>query len=86
MAEAAAAVAAVASGAAGGRGGGIDSGGARGDLPPAMMDGLKVSLSLLRRLANRNITTIGGPFSSVMPVWPLGHPQVRGTVDVQPFD
>lgn len=55
---------------------GADSGTARGDLPPAMVEVLKVSLSLLKRLASRTLTSVGGPFSTSMPLWPSGHPQV----------
>lgn len=45
------------------------------ELPATMVEVLKVSLSLLRRLANRNLTT-AGPFASAMQMWPPGHPQV----------
>lgn len=49
----------------------------RGDLPPAMVEVLKVSLSLLRRLASRSLaSSIAGPFSTGMSMWPSGHPQV----------
>lgn len=49
----------------------------RGDLPPAMVEVLKVSLSVLRRLASRNLaTSVTGPFSTGMAIWPSGHPQV----------
>ena len=46
------------------------------ELPGTMVEVLKVSLSLLRRLANRNLTA-AGPFASAMQMWPPGHPQVR---------
>lgn len=46
------------------------------ELPATMLEVLKVSLSLLRRLANRNLTA-AGPFASAMQMWPAGHPQVR---------
>ncbi|CAN0450998.1 unnamed protein product [Hapterophycus canaliculatus] len=49
----------------------------RVELPPAMLEALKVALSLLRRLSNRNLTA-AGPFASTMHMWPSGHPQVRG--------
>lgn len=46
------------------------------ELPIAMLEVLKVSLSLLRRLSGRNLT-VAGPFASTMQMWPVGHPQVR---------
>lgn len=45
-------------------------------LPPPMLEVLKVSLSLLRRLSNRNILA-AGPFASAMQAWSAAHPQVR---------
>lgn len=45
-------------------------------LPPPMLEVLKVSLSLLRRLSNRNLLA-AGPFASAMQAWPASHPQVR---------
>lgn len=45
-------------------------------LPPPMLEVLKVSLSLLRRLSNRNLLT-AGPFASAMQAWSTTHPQVR---------
>ena len=46
------------------------------ELPPSMLEVLKVSLSVMRRLSNRNLA-VAGPFASMMQVWPPGHPQVR---------
>ncbi|CAB1120779.1 unnamed protein product [Ectocarpus sp. CCAP 1310/34] len=46
------------------------------ELPAPMLEVLKVALSLLRRLSNRNLTA-AGPFASTMQMWPSGHPQRR---------
>ena len=60
-----------------GGGGGSGTGSPRNrELPPSMLEVLKVSLSLMRRLSNRNLAT-AGPFASTMQMWPPGHPQVR---------
>lgn len=49
----------------------------RADLPHAMVEVMKVALSLLRRLANRNLgNSINGPFATGMTMFPSGHPQV----------
>lgn len=81
VAEAAtAAAAAAASGKTKGTGitGDVSGGGAtRGNLPPAMVEVLKVSLSLLRRLCIKNLANVGGPFSSSMSMWYSAHPQVN---------
>lgn len=77
IAEAAAAVAAAADGAAGSaRGDGGGRGAARErELPTAMVEVLKVSLSLLRRFSSRNLT-VAGAYASSMHMWPSGHLQV----------
>lgn len=46
------------------------------ELPAFMLEVVKVAMSLLRRLSNRNLTA-AGPFASAMQMWPAGHPQVR---------
>lgn len=76
-AAAAAAAVAVADGAAGGaRGDGEGRRAARDrELPAAMVEVLKVSLSLLRRFSSRNLT-VAGAYASSMHMWPSGHPQV----------
>ena len=45
------------------------------ELPPPMLEVLKVSLSMLRRLSNR-ILVVVGPFGQLMQMFPPGHPQV----------
>lgn len=86
-AVAAAAAASTAMARSSGSGGGVGGGSGVGkgsysssqqqlrELPPAMLEVLKVTLSLLRRLSSRNLI-VTGPFASSMPLWPSGHPQV----------
>lgn len=74
--KAATAAAAAAAGAGGGAGVGGAAGAKEGrELSAPMVEVLKVSLSLLRRLSSRNLTA-AGPFASTMKMWPSGHPQV----------
>lgn len=68
-----AATAATATAAGGGSGAGAKEG--LRELSAPMVEVLKVSLSLLRRLSSRNLTA-AGPFASTMQMWPSGHPQV----------
>lgn len=74
IAEAAAAVAAADGAAGGARGDGGGRGAAR-ELPTAMLEVLKVSLSLLRRFSSRNLT-VAGAYASSVHMWPSGHVQV----------
>ncbi|CAN0320883.1 unnamed protein product, partial [Ectocarpus fasciculatus] len=56
------------------------------ELPAPMLEVLKVALSLLRRLSNRNLTA-AGPFASTMQMWPSGHPQEeKGETDPERND
>lgn len=63
-------------------GSGSDGAPIKRELPPAMVEVLKVSLSLLRRLCIRNLANVTSPFSSGMPMWHSAPPQVPILVNV----